>query len=344
MNLSISLGIIIKNEEQRLFYLLSKLSSYFDETIVINNQSTDKSKIILQQFNSRIIDTKINGDFSALYNLALINCKTDYIFFIDADEDISLTDILRLIEYCKEKGDVYYFDKYNYTSAGTMFVSRLPRLLKVSKNIYYEGIVFNQINTANLKIINTNLIIHHFGFLSGYEKIKEKYLFLYNSLWNNDKKIDKYYIASAYLILNDFKNVLKWCGAGDDNLLFLKACVYLSQKDYLNADNILMSLLDTPNMSLRCDVLNRLGISKFYQHQYSKCICFFSKALKCNSNLDYVRYNLAQVYLYVNIPVKYLEQMNHIKKNNEMFLTIKNGIIDKRDDVHFHAISDLFIF
>lgn len=155
MNLSISLGIIIKNEEQRLFYLLSKLSSYFDETIVINNQSTDKSKIILQQFNSRIIDTKINGDFSALYNLALINCKTDYIFFIDADEDISLTDILRLIEYCKEKGDVYYFDKYNYTSAGTMFVSRLPRLLKVSKNIYYEGIVFNQINTANLKIINT---------------------------------------------------------------------------------------------------------------------------------------------------------------------------------------------
>ena len=72
MNLSISLGIIIKNEEQRLFYLLSKLSSYFDETIVINNQSTDKSKIILQQFNSRIIDMKINGDFSALYNLALM--------------------------------------------------------------------------------------------------------------------------------------------------------------------------------------------------------------------------------------------------------------------------------
>ena len=57
-----------------------------------------------------------------------------------------------------------------------------------------------------------------------------------------------------------------------------------------------------------------------------------------------MRYNLAQVYLYVNIPVKYLEQMNHIKKNNEMFLTIKNGIIDKRDDVHFHAISDLLIF
>ena len=51
MNLSISLGIIIKNEEQRLFYLLSKLSSYFDETIVINNQSTDKSKIILINLN-----------------------------------------------------------------------------------------------------------------------------------------------------------------------------------------------------------------------------------------------------------------------------------------------------
>ena len=32
----------------------------------------------------------------------------------------------------------------------------------------------------------------------GVGKIKEKYLFLYNSLWNNDKKIDKYYMGKSY--------------------------------------------------------------------------------------------------------------------------------------------------
>ncbi|EDP2921126.1 glycosyltransferase [Campylobacter jejuni] len=90
MNLKqISVIIIVKNAEQTLLECLNSLKD-FDEIILLNNESTDNTLNIANEFkkdfaNLHIYHSAFIG-FGALKNLALSYAKNDWILSIDADE------------------------------------------------------------------------------------------------------------------------------------------------------------------------------------------------------------------------------------------------------------------
>ncbi|TKX32070.1 glycosyltransferase family 2 protein [Campylobacter estrildidarum] len=90
MNLKqISVFIIVKNAEKTLFNCLNSLKE-FDEIILLDNESTDNTIKIAQDFqlkhnNLKIYKSKFIG-FGALKNLALSYTKNDWVLSIDADE------------------------------------------------------------------------------------------------------------------------------------------------------------------------------------------------------------------------------------------------------------------
>lgn len=85
--LPISVILVIKNEEKNLPIVLPLLEP-FNEVIIIDSQSADKSLAIIEKFGYPVYQFHWNGVFPKKRNWALRNVpiKNDWVLFLDADE------------------------------------------------------------------------------------------------------------------------------------------------------------------------------------------------------------------------------------------------------------------
>lgn len=86
-NPSITCGVLVYNEEEKIDNCLSGVYKEFDEIIVLDSFSTDNTlEIIKSNYpNVHIYQQKWRNDFSYHRNLVIEKAKTDWIYFIDAD-------------------------------------------------------------------------------------------------------------------------------------------------------------------------------------------------------------------------------------------------------------------
>lgn len=89
-DLPISVIITTKNEETRIARCLQALSA-FDDVIVVDSQSADKTKALAKDCGARVIDFAWNGCYPKKRQWCLDHVETRYpwIFFVDADEIIT---------------------------------------------------------------------------------------------------------------------------------------------------------------------------------------------------------------------------------------------------------------
>jgi glycosyltransferase involved in cell wall biosynthesis len=114
---SLSLCMIVKNEEFFLSRCLSSVKDYVDEIILVDTGSTDETKAIAAQFTDKIYDFAWIDDFSAARNYALDRATCDWILVLDADEWMedrhaqSLRHIIADTEL-----DAFFLTEYNYSN------------------------------------------------------------------------------------------------------------------------------------------------------------------------------------------------------------------------------------
>lgn len=89
---SISLCMIVKNEEKSLPACLASLKPAVDEMIVVDTGSTDRTVEIASAFGARVDNFAWNGNFSDARNHALSKAKGAWILVMDADEVLSKRD------------------------------------------------------------------------------------------------------------------------------------------------------------------------------------------------------------------------------------------------------------
>lgn len=94
----ISAVVLTKNEEKNIRECLSGLS-WCDEVLVIDDNSTDKTREIAEECGAKIIGHSLDGNFAGQRNFGLEKAKGDWVFFVDADERVSR----ELEEEIKEK-------------------------------------------------------------------------------------------------------------------------------------------------------------------------------------------------------------------------------------------------
>lgn len=83
---TISLCMIVKNEEKVLARCLDSLRDLMDEIIIVDTGSEDRTKKIARNYTDKVYDFQWIDDFSAARNFAFSKASCAYIYSADADE------------------------------------------------------------------------------------------------------------------------------------------------------------------------------------------------------------------------------------------------------------------
>src|SRR5262249_18540175 len=89
MKKKVSLTIIARDEENNLPRALESVKGLFDEIIVVDTGSKDRTKEVAQDFGARVFDFVWVDDFAAARNAALARATGDYAFWLDADDVVA---------------------------------------------------------------------------------------------------------------------------------------------------------------------------------------------------------------------------------------------------------------
>lgn len=126
--MTISVCMIVKNEEVNLAGCLDCLKAIADEIIIVDTGSTDKTKEIAKQYTDKVYDFTWVDDFSAARNYAFSKATMEYIYSADADERLDNENQAKFLQlkemllpeieivqmyYCNqlENNTIYSFDK-----------------------------------------------------------------------------------------------------------------------------------------------------------------------------------------------------------------------------------------
>lgn len=87
--ITISVCMIVKNEERVLARCLDSIADLADEIIIADTGSTDATKKIAAGYTDKLYDFTWTDDFSAARNFAFSKATKEYIYSADADEVLS---------------------------------------------------------------------------------------------------------------------------------------------------------------------------------------------------------------------------------------------------------------
>jgi glycosyltransferase involved in cell wall biosynthesis len=90
--ITVSLCMIVKNEEEVLGRCLDSVSDLVDEIIIMDTGSDDSTKSIASRYTELIFDFPWIDDFAAASNASFAKAGMDYIFWLDADDVLENAD------------------------------------------------------------------------------------------------------------------------------------------------------------------------------------------------------------------------------------------------------------
>jgi len=158
--------MIVKNEEAVLERVLSSAKGIYDELIIVDTGSNDKTKKIAKKYTDKVYDFKWIDDFAKARNYAFSHATKDYIMWLDAD-DVFLEQDRKKILQLKKKLDSHYdivTMKYNVgfdENGNPTFQSTRERLFKREKNFEWQDPVHEYIALGGSVLYITDIAITH---------------------------------------------------------------------------------------------------------------------------------------------------------------------------------------
>lgn len=84
----LSCVVLAGNEEANIGEVVNNLS-FCDEVLVVDDYSTDRTVEIAKSLGAKVMRRNVGGDFAAQRNFAMGESRGEWIFFVDADEEVT---------------------------------------------------------------------------------------------------------------------------------------------------------------------------------------------------------------------------------------------------------------
>ncbi|MDD4408552.1 MAG: glycosyltransferase [Clostridia bacterium] len=326
--ITLSVCLIVKNEEKVLAECLSCVKPFADEIIIVDTGSVDKTIEVAKNFTNKIFKFEWIDDFSAARNFSFSKAICDYIMWLDADDIILQEDISAIQKLKKDLNPIFDMVAMKYVSGidvngkETFYYYR-ERIVKKSANFKWQGFVHETIPLSP-KLLRTEIrIIHN----KKYEEMQSKRnLLIYeNALKKNIEftNRDYYYYARELYYHGKYKKAIKYLKFFIKNEQFnmsdiFEAHLIISQCYHFlkNFDMALKFLIDTfkkfiPNAKLLC----KIGDVFFEKQDYLKAIFWYETAIN-NANKNeavFIEKDFGNIIPFLQLCVCYY-QIDNIEK------------------------------
>ena len=288
---TLSLCMIVKNEEDVIGRCLECVSDLFDEIIVVDTGSDDKTKEIVKKYTKDLYYFKWIEDFAAARNYAFSKATKDYIMWLDADDIILESDKekIRELKNNMNKSVDMVMMKYNtnFDSDGNpTFSYYRERIFKRSKKYRWIGAI-HEVKPPSRNVIYSDVAVSH-------KKLKcndpKRNLRIFEIMISNGKELDPrqqfYYARELYYnkryeeAINTFNNFLDSGKGWVENCI--NACQDLSYCYYAIGENekalnacFRSFEFDEPRAEICCD------IGKYFldREKYNQAIFWYELAL-----------------------------------------------------------------
>lgn len=290
--ITLSLCMIVKNEEAVLARILEQMKSIADEIIIVDTGSTDCTKDIAKQYTSLIFDYPWKQDFAAARNYACSKASMDYWMWLDADDLIQpehQQKLQRLKQTLDPSTDVVMmkyltgFDEHGNVS----FSYYRERLLKNNQKFFWKGRVHEAV-TPSGNILHASIEIEHRKQSSG---DLDRNLRIYETMIAEGEVLEPrhqfYYGRELYYhkryedAIRIFEHFLEDERGWIENKI--DACLQLSycQEALGNSKKAVLSLfhsflLDLPRPEICCAI----GLHMLNRQAYRQAIYWYGQALE----------------------------------------------------------------
>lgn len=331
MDETISLCMVVRNEEDSLKQCVDSVSGIVDEIIIVDTGSTDSTKEFAKNITSSLFELTWENDFSKARNFSISKAKSSWILCLDADEVISKKDHEKIKNLLNEGADAFLFNLRDYTNnigssgfissegdiykeskaAAGFVVAKGLRLFRNKKGYYFEGKIHEtiqkSIERSGGKTFDTDIAIHHFGNLKKERNLnrRERNVFLLKQrLKDNDfnEKTEDYVcfeLAKELINLNRFDEAIEFLEKAVNiserfEYLLNLGGLYIIKKKLDEAEKVLKKamLINPSNPSVH----SNLGVIYSEKGFYNKAIKKFEKSIQLNKESADAYFNLGLVY------------------------------------------------
>lgn len=188
MLITLSLCMIVKNEEKHLGRVLASAAPAADEIIIADTGSSDRTKDIARAWGARVFDVPWNDSFSDARNFSFSKASMDYCMWLDADDFLPpdscralmdlketmppKTHIVMLPYACgmEENGTpslIYYRERIIKNHAGFIWCGPVHECIAPRGNIIYGSAVIEHHPQAGRDHTMRNLAIYEKAIKNG---------------------------------------------------------------------------------------------------------------------------------------------------------------------------------
>ncbi len=181
--LTLSLCMIVRNEEQMLPRCLAAIAPAVDEMVIVDTGSQDATIEIARSFGATVIEHPWTGSFSEARNISFEAATGDWLLYLDADEILVAQDAERLRELTGQTWrEAFYLVETSYVGElgdGSAVTNNALRIFRNRPEYRFEGRLHEQImqtlpTYAPGRVAQTAIRIQHYGYLGSVRTAKEK--------------------------------------------------------------------------------------------------------------------------------------------------------------------------
>ena len=180
---TVSLCMIVKDEDDCLLAAIQSVRDLTDELIVIDTGSTDSTPQLALAAGAKLFHLTWTQDFSVARNFALEQASSDWILVLDADEVLETVNPETFYELLNNVQVEGYFLRIKNILGPTQGEShdQVVRLFRNKPMYQFEGPIHEQVAPSILRANNGNglssvpLTINHYGYLKDRLQSKDKF-------------------------------------------------------------------------------------------------------------------------------------------------------------------------